>query len=300
MSQGRLSGYAWHVEKVKGNYFKRKTCFNCIFFDEQACIKYNIYITNNNAIYCKSYKRSNNSEIEKNTNKNPYSYMRIKKAQQIINEINSEYNKIGQNKNIQNYVKYGDVVILEIINSENDFIKLEIRENLTGKEKVLKKNCLNQRINHEFNYKRKSYRIIKIEKNVIPWEDRKPIIVKNDNKRESISNTNNSIYSNKKIDTKKVKKIISKEEKMENKKRKKKNKKNRIILQKYKEQLRSISSLKEFYKKSGKKSDFKQKETEELKLKEKFRKEHPDIVAKEKRRIKRKLKKKNRRYKSRI
>ena len=220
MSQGRLSGYAWHVEKVKGNNLKRKTCFNCIFFDEQACIKYNIHITNNNAIYCKSYKRSNNSEIEKNTNKNPYSYMRIKKAQQIINEINSEHNKIGQNKNIQNYVKYGDVVILEIINSENDCIKLEIRENLTGKEKVLKKNCLNQRINHEFNYKRKSYRIIKIEKNVIPWEDRKPIIVKNDNKRENISNTNNSIYSNKKIDTKKVKKLFQKKKRWKIKKEK--------------------------------------------------------------------------------
>ena len=146
--------------------------------------------------------------------------MRIKKAQQIINEINSEHNKIGQNKNIQNYVKYGDVVILEIINSENDCIKLEIRENLTGKEKVLKKNCLNQRINHEFNYKRKSYRIIKIEKNVIPWEDRKPIIVKNDNKRENISNTNNSIYSNKKIDTKKVKKLFQKKKRWKIKKEK--------------------------------------------------------------------------------
>ena len=63
MSQGKLSGYAWDVEKVKENNCKRnkrKTCFNCIFFDEQACMKYNIHITNNNAIYCKSYKRSNN------------------------------------------------------------------------------------------------------------------------------------------------------------------------------------------------------------------------------------------------
>lgn len=32
MSNAKFTGYAWHIEKVKGYNPKRKTCFNCIHF----------------------------------------------------------------------------------------------------------------------------------------------------------------------------------------------------------------------------------------------------------------------------
>lgn len=91
MAQGRLSGYAWHIQKIEGTSKKRRNCFNCINYckEDHSCNAKLIPITNNNARYCSNYKKEESND---NVNKgimHEYYYTdeEIKKRKEILDEL---------------------------------------------------------------------------------------------------------------------------------------------------------------------------------------------------------------------
>lgn len=57
MGVNRMTGVAWHVEKIKKVNPQSRNCFNCIFLTEDRwCKKNKLQCTNNNATVCKAFK----------------------------------------------------------------------------------------------------------------------------------------------------------------------------------------------------------------------------------------------------
>ena len=56
MRKGTINGTAWHTEKIKGSNETQRRCFNCYYFDENACNIKMIPITTNNARLCSRYR----------------------------------------------------------------------------------------------------------------------------------------------------------------------------------------------------------------------------------------------------
>ena len=58
MGKGYMSNTPFQIEKINGSDTKRKTCFNCRYYDEGSCLKKMTRITLNNARICNCFENA--------------------------------------------------------------------------------------------------------------------------------------------------------------------------------------------------------------------------------------------------
>ena len=198
MSNAKFTGYAWHIEKVKGYNPKRKTCFNCIHFckDDNSCSKNNIHVTNNNARYCISYE--NDFIEEKNE---------LKKSSTTPEEFNRILKIVKENlKKVQ------ERDIIQIKNIENGMIyQVKILPSVTGDEKVINEKCIDKKIGFKFSYKNNNFEIIDLKKKAISMDEKLSKLSKRKKSNLVIPDSNNPIEKLKTVEVKKIYKPIAEE-----------------------------------------------------------------------------------------
>lgn len=127
MSKGFLSGTPFHIEKIKGSSIKRRSCFNCKYFDEGDCTLHLTRITQNNAKECAKFEVAYskietvkykdkidedwNDNIENQSFKNSFhknnnisEFERIKRAdahKKYLNKIEERKNSLKRRKKIR-------------------------------------------------------------------------------------------------------------------------------------------------------------------------------------------------------
>mgnify|MGYP004683564005 CR=1 FL=1 len=156
MSNYKFTGFPWHIEKFKGTSKKRRTCFNCINFstEDHSCNKKLIPITNNNAMHCTSYINA----YKESTNTTKYDSVEI---DSLIKDCSSAFEKM-----INNSVRYGDIVKIKNLKTNKEF-ELSMLNNCVGEERQFIKICLRKKINDVFKFKKNTFQIISLEKNIL-------------------------------------------------------------------------------------------------------------------------------------
>lgn len=129
----RMTGTAWHIEKINGTSKKRKTCYNCIFLEEKWCSKNKIICTNNNANICNAFKNKFYITDSKKENLDSKKINNVQKQRnKIITERNTRTQTIKE-KNISLFIYLKEnnwnVITSELKNKKhfivNAFLKVD-------------------------------------------------------------------------------------------------------------------------------------------------------------------------------
>lgn len=192
MSNSKFTGYAWHIEKVKGTNRKRKSCFNCVYYceDDHSCNTKQIPITNNNARYCSSYENDYKDDDRKNPIK-PRKYIATP------DEIKQTEEDLNRNKEI---VQERDIIDIKNIKTGKVY-KVKILYCATGDEKHITEICINQKVGYCFEYKNFKFEIVELYKNAVSIKERISRLINGTKSKLVISNPRkkHSKIENKKI-----------------------------------------------------------------------------------------------------
>lgn len=208
MASTKFTGYAWHIEKKKGFYPNKKSCFNCVNFcdDDNSCAKKSIKVTNNNAWYCTSFDNKYKNDKNDKVVKDEIDYT------QKINEFNNILKNAGK-KEIT-FLEKSIVEDRDVIWIRNDAMNLtymvKILDGILGEEEAIRNICINKKVGFTFEYKNNKFRILKIKKRAISIAEQNARKIRNENGDLKIKDQNIILKLRKeKVNVKKKKRPIA-------------------------------------------------------------------------------------------
>lgn len=169
MAQGKISGFAWHVEKRGYKNEQSRNCFNCINYDEHWCRKHDTSITCNNAKKCNFFENVNKLQDEevvaiKRTKyeKNNENKKKLSTKPSVADEIFS-FSNVVKDKKYVNKAEYGCIVKLRNRNTLEVIEVAVVKEKCTKLPQIIRK-CIGKSKGNYFQCKNSVYQIIDIYK----------------------------------------------------------------------------------------------------------------------------------------